>query len=890
MLIRFSSFFHHSPKATEPLRLSMRVVEEAHTELGELLTSLDTHRKGLSTSQVRQRLKKYGFNEISYEKALPWYLKFIKSFHSPFTYLLVGLAIISYITGDVRATILLTLMVLLSGGLRFVQEYRSTLSVEKLRSMISTTAQISRRGETLGREKRKEVPIKLLVPGDIVHLSAGDMVPADVRLLTAKDFFINQAILTGESLPVQKHDTLGNQVEKIAITYYQYSPDPLETPTVCFMGTTVVGGAATAVVVATGNQTYLGSLTQNIVGKRAVTSFEKGANGLSWLLLGFMAVLVPIVFLINGTTKGNWSEAFFFAISVAVGLTPEMLPMIVSANLARGASVMANHKIIVKRLNAVQNLAAMNVLCIDKTGTLTQDKLLMEQHVDIYGEESYEPLRYGYLNSYYQTSLKNLVDAAILAHAELDELVQPKQNYRKVREIPFDFVRRRLSVVLEHEQQHILICKGAVEEIAFLCTDVKYKGRIIPMTESLYQKTQQVAHRIHAEGFRVIAVAYKRISTPNQDYEVKDECDLTLVGYLTFLDPPKESASQAIATLKDHGVAVKIITGDNDIVTRKICQEVGIQVHRVFLGSVIEQMADTELAEIVDMTTIFAKMAPLQKARIIRILKQKGYTVGYMGDGINDALALRDADVSISVDTAVDIAKESADIILLEKNLMVLEAGIVEGRRTFGNIIKYLKMTASSNFGNVFSILGASTLLPFLPIQPIQLLIQNLLYDISQTTIPFDNVDEEYQTKPQKWAVSDIGHFMIFIGSISSIFDYATYAVMWFIFGANTEANASLFQSGWFIEGLLSQTLIIHMIRTGKIPFFQSTAALPVVLTTGIIMGLGILIPFTPFGASVGMVPLPKNYFPWLVGILLCYCLLTQSIKFWYIRQFRRWL
>lgn len=886
----FLSFFHRSPKATEPVRLSMRVVEEANTELGKLLASLDTHKKGLFATEAYKRLKQYGFNEITYEKQLTWYLKLLKAFHSPFVYLLLGLASISYVTSDFRATIVLTLMVLLSGGLRFVQEYRSTQAAEKLRSMVSTTATINRRNQRFEREKRIKIPIKLLVPGDIVHLSAGDMVPADIRLLSAKDLFVNQAILTGESSPVQKHDTSGNQVKKIAITYYQYSPEPLETPTVCFMGTTVVGGTATAVVVATGNQTYLGSLTQNIIGKRAVTSFDKGVNGVSWLLLGFMAVLVPIVFLINGITKGNWVEAFFFAISVAVGLTPEMLPMIVSANLARGANVMAKHKVIVKRLSAVQNLGAMDILCTDKTGTLTQDKIIMERHLDIHGEESHEALHYGYLNSYYQTSLKNLVDEAILAHAELDELVQPEQNYCKVSEVPFDFVRRCLSVVLSHQQQHILICKGAVEEIAFLSTYAKSNGQVVPMNESLYQEIKQVAHKLNAEGFRVIAVAYKRIDTPKQHYSVQDECTLTLVGYLTFLDPPRDSASLAIATLQKHGVKVKILTGDNEIITRQICQEVGLEVQRIFVGSLIEQMTDAQLAEIVDTTTIFAKMSPLQKARVIRTLQQKGYTVGYMGDGINDALALRDADVSISVENAVDIAKESADIILLEKSLMVLESGIAEGRRTFSNIIKYLKMSASSNLGNVLSVVGASALLPFLPMQPIQLLIQNLLYDISQTTIPFDTIDKEYQEKPQKWAVSDIGRFMIFIGSVSSIFDYATYAVMWFIFDANTEASASLFQSGWFIEGLLSQTLVIHMIRTAKIPFFQSTAVLPVMLTTGIIMVLGIAIPFTSFGISVGMVSLPKNYFPWLIAILLCYCLLTQIIKLWYVHKFRRWL
>ncbi|MCX7593659.1 MAG: magnesium-translocating P-type ATPase [Fischerella sp.] len=891
MPLRFPSFFHRSLPTEQSVQLSLRVVEEAYTDLGSLLENLDTYRKGLSTKEVKKRLKKYGWNEIIYEKSLPWYLKLLNSFHSPFVYLLLGLAGISYLTGDLRTIIVLMIMVLLSGGLRFLQEYRSSLAAEKLRSMVSTTATVSRRSdEMFGREIHKEVPIKLLVPGDIVHLSAGDMVPADIRLLTAKDFWIDQAILTGESSPIQKHDTLGKQPEKIAITYYQHSLDPLDTPTVCFMGTTVVGGTATGVVVATGNQTYLGSLTKDIVGRRAITSFDRGVNSVSWLLLGFMTVLAPVVFLINGIINRDWGEAFFFGISVAVGLTPEMLPMIVSANLARGAMVMASQKVIIKHLNAVQNLGAMDILCTDKTGTLTQDQIIVQRHLNIYGEESNEPLHYAYLNSYFQTSLKNLIDEAILAHAELDEIVQPEQNYRKVAEIPFDFVRRRLSVVLEHKQEHILICKGAVEEIAFLATCAKSQGQVVPMNESLYQETKQVAQKLNAEGFRVIAVGYKRIFTPKKRYSVEDECHLTLVGYLTFLDPPRDTALQALNTLKSRGIKVKIITGDNETVTRKICQDVGLEVQRVFVGSLVEQMSDEDLAKIADMTTIFAKMTPLQKARVIRVLKQKGYTVGYMGDGINDALVLREADVGISVDSAVDVAKESANIILLDKSLLVLEEGIVEGRRTFGNIIKYLKMAASSNFGNVFSVVGASALLPFLPMQPIQLLIQNLLYDISQTTIPFDRVDEEYQAKPQKWNVSDIGRFMVFIGSVSSIFDYATYAVMWFILGANTEAEAALFQSGWFVEGLLSQTLIIHMIRSSKIPIIQSMAALPVIFTTVIIMTIGVFIPFTSFGRSLGMVPLPQHYFPWLVMILLCYFLLMQVIKIWYIRRFQRWL
>ncbi|WP_337441871.1 magnesium-translocating P-type ATPase [Fischerella thermalis] len=574
-----------------------------------------------------------------------------------------------------------------------------------------------------------------------------------------------------------------------------------------------------------------------------------------------------------------------------------MLPMIVTANLAKGSVAMANQKVVVKRLNAIQNFGAMDVLCTDKTGTLTQDKIILERHIDLHGYESHEPLQYGYLNSYYQTGLKNLLDVAVLEHVELNTKLRPSEGYTKVDEIPFDFVRRRMSVVVEElnpsHNKHILICKGAVEEIFNICSHAKYQGAITRMNEFVRADGMRVTQQLNEDGFRVIAVAYKEIPIPQDTiptYGAKDECDLILVGYLAFLDPPKDSASQAIMALQEHGVAVKIITGDNDIVTRKICQEVDLQIDGILLGSQMEKMSDEQLADMVDTTTVFAKMSPIQKAQIIRVLRSKGHTVGYMGDGINDAAALRDADVGISVDTAVDIAKESADIILLEKNLMVLERGVIEGRRTFANILKYLNMTASSNFGNVFSVMGSSAFLPFLPMQPIQLLTQNLLYDISQITIPFDNVDKDFLKKPQKWNVPNIGRFMLFIGPVSSIFDYVTFIVMWFVFGANTPEQVQLFNSGWFVEGLLSQTLIVHMIRTSRWPFLQSTASLPVLLLTGIIIAIGMVIPFTPLGAALGMVPLPMRYFGWLWAILGAYCLLTQAIKLWYIRIFGKWL
>jgi Mg2+-importing ATPase len=797
-------------------------------------------------------------------------------------------------------------MVLISGLLRFFQEYRSTQAAEKLKAMVSTTATVSRinadddhdndspnKLATAHHETIREVPIKLLVPGDIVHLAAGDMVPADVRLLGSKDLFISQAALTGESIPVEKHQPSSNNndgqgyLEDAGAS----SGTQFDLRNICFMGTNVVSGTAAAVVVATSNHTALGSLARAIVGKRAMTSFDRGVNSVSWLLIRFMLVMVPLVFLINGLTKHNWTEAFFFALAVAVGLTPEMLPMIVTANLARGAVAMSCRKVIVKNLNAIQNMGAMDVLCTDKTGTLTRDKVILERHLDIYGDTDPEVLNYAYLNSFYQTGLKNLLDIAVLEHGELRHQLRLGQDFHKIDEIPFDFVRRRMSVVVEQrDKEHLLICKGAVEEMLDICARVRSKGEVVPLDDSLREESKSSARTLNEDGLRVLAVAYKEIPDPRFPYAVVDESEMVLAGFLAFLDPPKETAAEAISALAQHGVQIKVLTGDNEIVTRKICREVGLSVDQTVLGNTLAVMTDEELDETVEGTTVFAKLSPIDKSRVIKALKRTGRTVGFLGDGINDAPALREADVGISVDTAVDIAKESAEIILLEKNLLVLENGVIEGRQTFGNIIKYIKMGTSSNFGNMFSVLGASALLPFLPMLPLQLIVNNLLYDLSQTAIPFDSVDPDYVLKPRKWLINDIGRFMLCIGPISSIFDYTTYALMWWIFRATTEARQGLFQSGWFIESLLTQTLIIHVIRTGKIPFIQSRASLPLMLLTITIMAIGIYIPFSPLATYLGFVALPKVYFLWLVATLLSYCTLTQLIKVWYIRRFRHWL
>ncbi len=884
-----------------------RIAEAARKAIPELLESLSTSKEGLSAEEAIARLDEYGFNEVAHEKPPRWYVQLPLAFKNTFIILLIALALLSYLTGDVEATVIISIMVLISGLLRFFQEYRSTQAAEKLKAMVSTTATVSRRDgsevvsgelgngfeETLkaSRDGRQEVPLKLLVPGDIVHLAAGDMVPADVRLLRSKDLFVSQAALTGESLPVEKYEPSENGNGLRAVEALAPGRSQFDLQNICFMGTNVVSGTATAVAVATGNRTAFGSLARAVVGKRAMTSFDRGVNAVSWLLIRFMMVMVPLVFLINGVTKGNWTEAFFFALAVAVGLTPEMLPMIVTANLARGAVAMSRHKVIVKNLNAIQNMGAMDVLCTDKTGTLTRDKVILERHLNIYGETDPEVLKYGYLNSFYQTGLRNLLDIAVLEHGELRHELKLGEDYRKIDEIPFDFVRRRMSVVVE--QQHarqLLICKGAVEEVLSISDKARSNSEVLPLDDGLRGEIRALTHAQNEEGLRVLAVAYKEMPEPKFPYAVADESEMVLAGFLAFLDPPKETAAEAIQALAQNGVRIKVLTGDNETVTRKICKEVGLEIEQAVLGSALEGTTDEELEEIAERTTVFAKLSPLEKSRVIKALKRRGHTVGFLGDGINDSPALREADVGISVDTAVDIAKESAEIILLEKSLLVLEEGVIEGRHTFGNIIKYIKMGTSSNFGNMFSVLGASALLPFLPMLPLQLLVNNLLYDLSQIAIPFDSVDREYLAKPRKWRVGDIGRFMIFVGPISSIFDYTTYALMWFIFQANTEARQSLFQSGWFIESLLTQTLIIHVIRTGKIPFIQSRAATSLMVLTGTIMAAGIYLPFSPLAKYLGLMTLPASFFPWLIATLLSYGVLTQLIKVWYIKRFRRWL
>jgi Mg2+-importing ATPase len=865
----------------------------ASTPVEDCLAELSTSRVGLSVSEAGNRLRDYGPNEVAHDHKATWYGTLARSFYNPFNVLLSILALMSFLTDDIKATIMLTLMVLLSSLLRFYQEFRSSKAAEKLQAMVTNTVSVRRVDDTRQTAEHDageaaisiharlqdftEIPLRELVPGDIIRLSAGDMVPADIRLITAKDLFIGQASLTGESFPT----------EKLAEAPAERPASLFDMPNLCFMGTNVVSGAATAVVISSGGQTVFGRLAQNIAGFREPTEFDKGIHRVSWLLIRFMLVMTPVVFLINGWIKHDWTEAFLFAIAVATGLMPEMLPMIVTGTLAKGAMNMSRHKVIVKRLNAIQSFGAMDVLCSDKTGTLTQDRIVLEKHFDMFGNTDRDVIKHAYLNSCFQTGLKNLLDVAVLQHGDMRHQLNVDRDYKLIDEIPFDFKRKRMSVVVSKEDRvHELICKGAVEEMLSICDRVRVQQSTQPLDEEKRERIQEITRRYNEDGMRVIAVACKQSTGEQLRYGVGDEMNLVLLGFIAFLDPPKETTRPALEALKTNGIAVKILTGDNDIVTRKVCRDVGLDAEHVLIGPDIERMTDSELSAAAEYTTIFAKLTPVQKERIVRALQSSGHVVGFLGDGINDSAALRTADIGISVDSAVDVAKESADIILLEKSLMVLDEGVLEGRKTFGNIVKYIKMAASSNFGNMFSVLGASIFLPFLPMLPLQILTQNLLYDISQTAIPFDEMDAEYMMKPRKWEIGSLARFMLFIGPISSIFDYATFALMWFVFGAVTVEQQSLFQSGWFVEGLLSQTLIVHIIRTAKIPFIQSTATLPLVVMTGIIMAVGIYLPFSPLAAPLKMQPLPGEYFLWLGGILLAYTVLTQTVKSWFVRRY----
>ncbi len=856
---------------TTKIQVSPAVLDASQKANEELLRDLRTTPSGLTQAEAEDRARTTGTNEVAQEKPQGWPVRLLKIIRNPLVILLTTLSAVSFATGDSRAGTVMAMMVALSVGLRFWQEARADAAAAKLKAMIHVTATVIRDG------KGREIRLRDLVPGDIVQLSAGDMIPGDVRVLSSKDLFVSQGSLTGESLPVEK---LPDPETKAASS-------PTELKNICFMGTNVQSGTATAVVVTTGVRTYFGSMASSITGERVETSFDQGLNRFTWLMIRLMAVMVPLVLLINGFTKHDWKGAFFFAMAVAVGLTPEMLPMIVSVCLSKGALAMSRRKVIVKRLNAIQNFGGMDVLCTDKTGTLTEDRVVLMRHCNVSGRESDDVLLDGYLISYFQTGLKNLLDRAILDSPEFHAKADI-EKYKKLDEIPFDFTRRMMSVLVESpEGKSMLLTKGAPEEVFLHSSHFELDGKLSPMDPNLMVGLKEQYENLSNDGFRVLAVATKDL--PGKQICAKDdERELVLRGYVAFLDPPKSSAARALEALHQHGVAVKILTGDNHLISRKVCKDVGLVADPMLLGGDVEKMSDTELVVAAEKTTLFARLSPAHKERVIRALRTKGHVVGFMGDGINDAPALRAADVGISVDTATDIAKESADLILLEKDLMVLEGGVTEGRKVFANILKYIRMGASSNFGNMFSVLGASAFLPFLPMAPIQVLTNNLLYDFSQVPIPTDAVDDEQVARPRPWDIGEIRRFILFIGPISSIFDYTTFFVMLYVFKCWDPSRASVFQTGWFVESLMTQTIIIHVIRTNKIPFIQSRASRALTLTTLSIMVFGMWLPYSPLAPSLGFSQLPLMYWPILMLTLLAYVGLTQMTKVWLLRK--KWI
>ena len=864
------------PGAASAAQGERELLECAALPVEGVLVRLGSSDKGLSPEQVEERLERFGPNDVEHARKQGFLGEILDRSKNPLVIQLFVIAAVSLWMGDQRAATVVGLMVVLSVLLGYVQERRSGRAVERLLSMIKATCTAIRAGKEI------ELPLRDLVPGDVVALAAGDLIPADLRLISAKDFYVSQAALTGESMPIEKNAAPCDVAGKNAI----------DLPNCCFQGSNVVSGTARGVAVNTGARTYFGAISAKLSGRRVLTSFDRGIESFTWLMIRFMVVMVSAVFLIVGITKHDWANALLFALSVAVGLTPEMLPMIVTVNLSKGALAMSRKRVIVKRLNSIQNFGAMDVLCTDKTGTLTQDRVVLERYVDVTGRQSEDVLRYAYMNSYYQTGLRNLLDRAILAHGDLDV----ERTCRKVDEIPFDFQRRRMSVVIDYQGVHVLICKGAVEEIFRVCSHYQVDDDIYPLIDMLKQDLLEEYEDLSRDGFRVVAIAYREFPRDKEVFTPADESELILLGYLAFFDPPKETAIAALEALRKTGVATKILTGDNALVTQKVCRDVGLPIEQLVTGDQLRGITDAQLTELAEKANVFARLTPSQKDDIIRALQRGDHVVGFMGDGINDAPAMKTADVGISVDTAVDVAKESADIILLEKSLLVLEDGILEGRRVFGNITKYIKMGASSNFGNMFSVVGGSYFLPFLPMAPIQVLVNNLLYDFSQVGIPADRVDEEYLEKPRRWNIGSIKRFMIWIGPISSIFDYTTYFLMLYVFGCIAYTTTpdpalkahyeSLFHTGWFVESLLTQTLIVHIIRTHRIPFIQSRASWPLTLTTLTVIAIACALPYSALAGALGLTPLPVAFWPWMLATVVAYTVLTHFIKTRFIRRY----
>lgn len=867
-----------------------RLLDVCCLKLENALYAMKSGEEGLSEEDVESLREEWGPNDLGQKKKHGFLVEILLRCRNPLVIQLLVIAAISLATGDPASSTIVGLMVVISVGLSYYQETKSGKAVEALNAMVQTNCHVIRAG------KEVEVPMADIVPGDIVVLQAGSIIPADLRIVSSKDFFVSQSQLTGESMPVEKH----------AETPEGHSKAVIEMSNAVFQGSNVVSGAARAVVVNTGTRTHFGSISEKLGSAPVLTSFDRGIAGFTWLMIRFMLVMVTVVFLIIGLTKHTWGDALMFALAISLGMTPEMLPMMVAVNLAKGALAMSRKKVIVKKLHAIQNFGAIDILCTDKTGTLTQDRVILEKYVDVTGRQSEDVLRYAYMNSYYQTGLRNLLDNSVLSHTDLDV----DRGCKKVDEIPFDFQRKRMSVVVDYEGDHVLICKGAVEDIFKSCTHYQVDDEVYMMIDLIKNDLLEEFESLSRDGYRVLGIAYREFPRDKGSFSIADESDLILLGYIAFLDPPKESARKAIASLAGYGVTTKILTGDNALVTRKICRDVHLEAGEIITGDMIVGMEERELGELAEKTSVFARLSPAQKESIIVALQRRGHVVGYMGDGINDALSMRVADVGISVDTAVDVAKESADIILLERSLMVLEDGILEGRKVFANIIKYIRMGASSNFGNMFSMTGSSYFLKFLPMASIQVLVNNLLYDFSQVGIPYDHVDPEFLQKPRKWNIGNIQKFMMCVGPTSSVFDYTTFLLMLYFFkcsdlnlaapaellhrfaggsGVAPDATyaAALFHSGWFVESIITQTLIVHVIRTRKIPFVQSTPGPALIASTLIIIAIGSALPYIPpVAAYLGMVPLPPVYWAFIAVTILCYVTLTHSVNAWFARKF----
>ena len=845
----------------------------------EFIKKYNTNLNGLSSLKAQEHINTYGLNEVKQAKPKKWYNYFLESLFSPFNSILLGISFVLFYTDvllpetpSYANIIVIIVLVLISSILEFFEEYRSNKAAEKLKELVATKSTVIRDG------KQILIPVKEITIGDIVVLSAGDMIPADLRILEAKDLYVGQSSLTGESDAVKKQVDTEITLEDI---------DNLsDLDNICFMGTNVISGSAKGVVIKTADSTYFGKVAYTISTGKPKTSFQKGIESISKLLIKFMLILIPLVFVFNAW-KHDILLAFTFAVAIAIGITPLLLPVILSSSLSKGAIRMSKKKTIVKKIDSIQSFGSMNILCTDKTGTLTEDKIVLEKYLDIEGNEDIRVLKHVFLNSYFQTGLKGNIDEAIIARALKHDMGKYTDVYKKIDEVPFDFSRRRLSVVVTDGSKKQLITKGAVEEILSICTMVDFQGNVTKLTNEIKDNIRRMSKKLNQDGLRVLGVCQKNDIENNNSFGVEDEKNMVLLGFVGFLDPPKESAKLAIKRLNEAGIRVIVLTGDNADVTRCICNKVGIKSDKIVLGSQIDKIQDIALKRLLKKTNIFAKLSPIQKARIVRVLREMDNVVGYMGDGINDSPSLINSDVGISVDTAVDIAKESADIILLEKDLNVLQDGVTEGRRTFANLMKYIKMAVSFNFGEVSSVIIASILLPFLPITPIQLLVQSLLYDFGQLTLPFDNVDNEYLKKPRKWDLKSLKHFMLFMGPLSSCFDLIVFASLWFVFGVR---EAAIFQTIWFSYGIVSNLVGMHIIRTSKIPFVQSNASKMVYASSILLSIVAIIVPFTIIGKFIGLVAIPLEYLSIIIGVPILYCIIAMFAKKVYIKKYGEWI